>query len=446
MKKLEKRAILCLILAACLFLGLCLIVFRYVRNGHQWAMFYANEHVYTNGHLAVGAIYDRNGKLLAQNGKGTGGKPRYSDDYLTRVSTAHAVGDAAGFVSTGAESAFSDKIVGYKLLTGTYSLTGRGNDLKLSIDSSLNKTAYSALAGRKGLVAVYNYKTGEVVCMVSSPSFDPADPPSAKTAAAGTYLNKFISGRLTPGSIFKLVTSGAAIENLKDLDQFRYTCAGTRIVNGEKITCTEAHGTVDFKGALAKSCNGAFSVLADRVGAAKMKEYTEKVGLTTVYDMDGVKNTAGSFQFPGNAPLNLGWAGIGQWKDLLNPCSMLVYVSAIANGGEGVVPSMIHNDMARVRKTKQLIESSTASQLQVMMKNDVTAEYGAARFPGLDLYAKSGTAEVGGQRPNAWFTGFIKNQGCPYAFIVCVENGGSGAQVAGPIANSVLQRLVAARG
>ena len=77
-----------------------------------------------------------------------------------------------------------------------------------------------------------------------------------------------------------------------------------------------------------------------------------------------------------------------------------------------------------------------------MMKNNVVSNYGESNFPGLDIYAKSGTAEVYGKEPNAWFTGFIKNEDAPYAFIVCIENGGYGSSVAGPVANSVLQSIV----
>ena len=77
-----------------------------------------------------------------------------------------------------------------------------------------------------------------------------------------------------------------------------------------------------------------------------------------------------------------------------------------------------------------------------MMKNNVVSTYGESNFPGLDIYAKSGTAEVYGREPNAWFTGFIKNEDHPYAFIVCVENGGYGSSVAAPVASSVLQAAV----
>lgn len=437
MKKLEKRAVLCLILAAVLFAGLCIFVGRFIVHGDDWATYYANSHIYESGRLAIGKIYDRNGKLLAKNG---GGTIKYTGDSTMRMATVHAVGDMNGNISTAAESAFKDRLVGYNLLTGTYSLTGKGNDITLTIDRNLCKTAYEALGGYNGTVGVYNYQTGEIICMVSKPSMDPLNPPA--NAESGTYINKFLSGTLTPGSIFKLLTSAAAIEKLDDLNSWSYTCTGTRYINGEKITCPAVHGTVDFRSALAKSCNCGFSDLTQRVGASTMRSYVKKCGLTTAYDIDGVNNARGSFEFPGNASLAVAWAGIGQWKDQLNPCSMLVYMSAIANDGKGTVPKLIHSSLGSADTTNRMIESTTAAKLRSMMRNNVKSEYGQYNYPGLKIYAKSGTAEVSGKNPNAWFAGFIKNPNYPYAFIVCVENSGYGSAVAGPVANTVLQKLV----
>ncbi|MDD7684091.1 penicillin-binding transpeptidase domain-containing protein [Eubacterium pyruvativorans] len=442
MRKLEKRAILCLLMALILALGMCLFVFRFVRDGDKWATFHANEHIYKNGYLSIGTIYDRNGMRLAANGLGPGGRPRYAGNAGIRRATAHAVGDVQGNVSTSAEAVFKKQIVGYNPLTGTYSVTGRGNDVKLSISAKACRTAYNALGNHNGLVGVYNYHTGEILCMVSKPTFDPASPPNPNTAASGTFMNKFLSGRMAPGSIFKLVTSAAAIDTLPDLDRFQYYCTGSRVINGEKINCTAAHGQEDFAGALANSCNCAFSVLADRIGAKTMARYAKKCGLTTSYDISGVRNAPGVFEFPSNSTFNLGWAGIGQWKDQLNPCSMMVYMGGIASGGTSVVPKLVHHTVASVDHTDRMLSTSTANRLKRMMKNNVRKTYGTRNFPGLDIYAKSGTAEVANQRPNAWFSGFIADKGHPYAFIVCVENSGTGANYAAPVANKVLQELV----
>ena len=122
MKKLEKRAIICLAMAAVLILGLLVFTYRFVRYGDDWATFYANQSVYKDGRLAIGSVYDVNGVLLAENG---GGTVKYNSDEGIRRGTLHAVGDMDGNISTSALSAFKDDIVGYSLLTGTYSMTGR---------------------------------------------------------------------------------------------------------------------------------------------------------------------------------------------------------------------------------------------------------------------------------------------------------------------------------
>ena len=440
MKKLEQRGIICLALAAALFLGICIFIFKFVTDGGEWATFYANQHVYYEGTLAIGKVYDANDTILVENTKNG---MKYNDDELTRRATLHAVGDMDGNIATAAQSAFRDKIVGYSLLTGTYSITGNGNDLKLSIDAEVSKAAYNALNGRNGTVGVYNYETGEIICMVSSPGFDPANPPEiAADDTSGVYLNKFLSSNLIPGSIFKLVTCAAAIENVSGLEDWSYTCSGVSYIRDEAITCTQAHGTVDFEGALAKSCNCAFADLSQRIGGTVMASYTKKLGLLDSYDIDGIHNAKGSFEFPKNDDLSLAWAGIGQYNDELNPCSMLVYMSAIARDGVGTVPRILYTNFPSGEDTERMIDESTAEKLRSMMKNNVVSNYGESNFPGLDIYAKSGTAEMYGSEPNAWFTGFIKNEGNPYAFIVCVENGGYGSSVAGPVANQVLQAVV----
>ncbi len=90
-----------------------------------------------------------------------------------------------------------------------------------------------------------------------------------------------------------------------------------------------------------------------------------------------------------------------------------------------------------------MLSEDAAAELAELMHNNVVTNYGEGNYPGLDLCAKSGTAEVGGDlEPNAWFVGFIRNEEYPLAFVVLVENGGSGSSVAGNIANKVLQAAV----
>ena len=100
--------------------------------------------------------------------------------------------------------------------------------MKLTLDADLCKTAYEALEGKKGAVVVYNYKTGAILCEVSTPSFDPGAPPADLDTDEtgkyeGVYLNNVLSSTYTPGSVFKVVTTAAAIENIPDLDSRTFT-------------------------------------------------------------------------------------------------------------------------------------------------------------------------------------------------------------------------------
>jgi peptidoglycan glycosyltransferase len=90
------------------------------------------------------------------------------------------------------------------------------------------------------------------------------------------------------------------------------------------------------------------------------------------------------------------------------------------------------------------IDEDTASELRDMMKNNVVENYGEGNFPGLNIYAKSGTAESGGVNSDAWFVGFTDDEDAPYAFVVWVKGGGFGASTAAPIANTVLNTLKSA--
>jgi peptidoglycan glycosyltransferase len=453
MKKLDKRAYMCLALAAFLFIGVCFYIGRVLVYGSTWVSYPANQHIYTEGKLSTGSVYDVNGELLMKYN--ADGNPIYNNSLAIRKALLHATGDKAGNISTGANKAFAGRMVGYNILTGTYSAKKDGRQLYLTLDANVCAAAYKALNGRKGTVGVYNYETGEIICMVSSPTYDPANPPTlSKDDTSGVYLNRFTSVSVVPGSIFKLVTSAAAIEEIPDLANWTYTCTGELplgTAETDRVTCPRAHGEVDFEEALAVSCNCAFANLSLILGSESIQKYTEKAGLTRSYSINGIPTAKGSFEYPDNQ-VGLAWTGIGQHKDLVNPCSMMVYMGAIANGGNAAVPRLI--DSVKLsngwpaswiigRKTGTLIEADTASKLEDMMHNNVVETYGEGNFPGLDLCAKSGTAEVGGGKaPNAWFTGFIRNEGYPYAFIVLVENGGSGSGVAGRVANKVLQAIV----
>ena len=445
MKRVKKRTVITTLLVVLLIVGVAFYVVKLAADGSKWVAFSGNQTDYNRGVLSVGTIVDRNGAVLA--GVSGDGTRTYADNKNVRIATLHAVGDPAGNIATGALSKFADNLIGYNFITGAYSANGKGKTVTLTIDSSLNVAAYQALNGRFGTIGIMNYKTGEILCMVSSPSYDPKNPPTISDSDPkyqGVYINRFLSSTFTPGSIFKLVTTAAAIEHIPDISDQTFDCTGSLDLDGGTITCPTAHGQLSFEDALAVSCNCTFAQISLQLGAQTIDTYASNFGLLSSQNIDGIKTAAGNFDIAPAGSANLGWSGVGQYDDLVNPASMLRFVGAIANDGVAVDMQIKKKSplasLLPAGKTR-ILKASTAETMQRMMGYNVQKTYGVKNFPGLDIYAKSGTAEVGGgQSPHSWFVGFIKNNDYPLAFVVLVENGGSGA--AASAANKVLQAAI----
>lgn len=424
MKKVKRRATAALLIAALLVVGLAVYLVRLADDGGAWASYFS-------GGTPGGTILDRNGVVLYSSDEDG---YSFAEDWSTRVSCYHLLGDPNGNVRTGALRQFRDRLAGYSFVEGATS----GKTISLSVDSTLNVTACSALAGRSGAVMLMDYTTGEVLCMVSSPGDDPENPSSEP--ADGTYLNKCLSSSFTPGSVFKLVTLAAAIDNIPDLFERSLWCEGEMIVDGALLTCTGNHGSQTIEQALANSCNCAFGTLALELGPELMAEYAEKLGMTASLQLDGMDVLPGSFTKGEAGSVGLAWSGVGQYEDLVCPYAMLRYVSAIANGGSVYEPTLLgHGSLDR---ETELLSAETAQRIAEMMNYNVQNAYGSWVFPGLDVSAKTGTAEVGDGTSHAWMTGFLNDPAHPYAFVVILEHAGGGLANAGPVANAVLQAAV----
>lgn len=432
MKKVTTRAFAALLIAALILGGMGLYLFRLVRDGDDWASFYANDSVYTNGTLNTGTVTDRNGDLLAFAGESVYG---YAESADVRKACLHAVGDIDGNIGTGAISAFRADLVDYSLLTGT---TSSGGNIKLTIDADLNAVAYRALNGQNGAILVYNYETGEILCMVSTPTFDP-NTGWTGDEGAGAYINRTISATYVPGSVFKLVALAAALENIPDIWAQTFYCDGDLSLDPDIITCAGVHGTIGLEDAIANSCNCAFAEIALQLGGDLIAEYAEKYGLTESHSLNGIETAAGSIVSAGEDNANVAWEGIGQYEDMVSPYALLRLMGAIANGGKVVEPTLL---LGKGNGTEQLMDPETADTLADLMDYTVKSHYGSENYPGLEMHAKTGTAELGDGDSHAWFAGFLTNSDAPLAFVVLVERGGSGYSAAGPVANTVLQAAV----
>ena len=445
MKKIKNRALSALILVLIAIIGLGIYIGRYAVSGGQWASAAFNLNVYSRGALSVGTLTDRNGVILADI---SDSRRIFAENSDVRRSTLHTVGDMYGYIGTGALSVYSREMMGYNMITGAYSRTGVGKTVALTIDSRLNVEAYKALDGRRGAVMVMNYETGEILAMVSSPTFDPADQPiitDDDPAYEGVYINRAISAAYTPGSTFKLLTAAAAIENIEDIYDRTFHCGAVLETDKGSVTCPGTHGSLTFEKALVESCNVTFGAISLELGADTLAKYAEAFGLTERISIDRLSTAAGNFDKAQPDTADLAWSGIGQYNNTVCPAAMLRFVGAIANEGRAAEMTLLANAGIKSilpSSSSRVMQRETALELGAIM-NVGFGQSGGSNFPGLIMHAKSGTAQVGGDnRPHAWFTGYITNEGFPLAFVVIVENGGGGAAVAGPVANRVLQAAI----
>lgn len=454
MKNITKRAYVIFALIAAFFIGLSILLYSFITNGGKWAANRVNNHVFTNRQLSTaGTIYDRNGTVLVTT---KDGKRIYSDNYNTRISTLHVVGDSQGYISTGIQTLYRPELIGYNFVNGVYDTikSDDGINITLTIDAQINAAAYSAMRGNKGTICVYNYKTGEVICMVSAPTFDPNNKPSnidTDTSGKydGIYLNRFISGLFTPGSTFKVVTAICAIENIPDVQKKTFKCTGKYKAKGGDVICNNksGHGTLTLEKALNVSCNSVFAQLANELGKEKMAKTVKQLGFDKSVSIARATTKTSYFDVSKSTSLDLGWAGIGQYTTLVNPCQMLMLAGAIANGGQAVIPYVVSQSSdlteskGKINKNITLSEE-TAKTMKKLLRSNVKNYYGDSKFPNLEFCGKTGSAEVSNGKSHAWFYGFSQRNDFPYAIVVCLENGGIGYNDAIPAANKVLQAIV----
>lgn len=460
MKSISRRALSLYAIILLFLVGCGLLFYNLISNSSDWAMNRVNKHLYSSGTLATaGDVTDTNGVILATT---KNGQRVYNESRNVRLATLHTVGDSAGFIASGIQTSFKDELTGYTLIDGVYNLKryGKGNDVKLTLNSKVCATAYKALGDRKGTVAVMNYKTGELVCVVSTPTYDINNKPDDIAANTtdkyeGIYMNRFFSGLYTPGSTFKVITAACAIENIPDIYSRTFQCDGKILIGEGYVICNGTHGEIDFETAMNKSCNCAFAKIADELGSEKLTLTAERIGFNSkkITVSDKISCSKSKLNLNESSALDIGWAGIGQYTTLINPCQMLTIISAIANDGVAVSPYLVseitnpEGEVVFTEKTSdsgQYFEYSVAQSLDNILRSNVQNQYGDWYFSNLNMCGKTGTAEISDDenaKPNALFAGYSQNEETPFAIIVVVENTTSAIKSAVPIASTVMKEI-----
>ncbi|MBQ4642212.1 MAG: penicillin-binding protein [Oscillospiraceae bacterium] len=448
MNRIASRAGALILLAVILLGGFGFFLVEYLTEADDWVILSGSPHVYTGGNIGCGVVVDRDGILLLD----TRDDRVYSNVSVLRQATVHWLGDRYGNIFAPALPYYASELAGFDMLNGVYNYADSVGVAGLTLSSQVQTAALDAMGSYKGTVAVINYETGQLLCAVTTPTYDPDAIPDLENDSTGQYeglyVNRFTMSTYIPGSIFKIVTLAAALEEIPDITEQTFTCTGSYVIGNEEITCEGAHWDQNLKSAFCNSCNCAFAQIALQLGAEKLEGYVAQFGVVDAIAFDGVTTATGNFEATDSGDLNVAWSSIGQHKDQINPCAFLTFMGAVANDGTVTNPYLVEEITvgntetyeAKTKTGKRIMSAETAKILQEYLQNNVLTKYGADNFPGLTVGAKTGTGEVGGdKKPNAMLAGYVADSKYPLAFLVCVEDAGYGKTICMPIATQVLE-------
>jgi peptidoglycan glycosyltransferase len=313
--------------------------------------------------ITRGGIYDRNGVALAQTKQTEGGKVReypQGDMYEPLLGYATVQYGSAGLEATQAANllGMNEKTLVRKI-QNTFELPRTGNDLILTLDYRLQQTAYEKLKGKTGAVVALDPRNGDVLAMVSQPSFDgnriTKDWEEIVNRPGSPMLNHALS-KYPPGSIMKVVTSAALFRSGLDTAELG-NCQGVTVINGQTITDqnNKAHGWVNYDLALAYSCNVYFAERGVKAGAKSFLQAAAGFGFgqKIPFELDvPISSLTRDDPLPEDLSLNLFAAStFGQGQVMVSPFHMALITAAVANHGKIMVPRLID----RVLDSKQNI-------------------------------------------------------------------------------------------
>ncbi|MFE5618727.1 peptidoglycan D,D-transpeptidase FtsI family protein [Streptomyces sp. NPDC056463] len=357
----------------------------------------------------------------------------------------------------------------------------KGGNVVTTLSGAAQKAAFEGLGDKTGAVVAIEPKTGKILALASTPSYDPSTFAgySGKDEKAWLALekdknkpklNRALREIYPPGSVFKVVTAAAALENGKvtDIDAPTDTPEPYKIPLSTRNMVNHAGGceNASLNEALRVSCNSVFAKLGDDVGRDKMVEMAEKFGFNAE-QFTPVRSAASVYDKQmdrgGNA-----LSSIGQFNTATTPLQMAMVASAVANDGKLMKPYMIDKlespnvDVIKQNEPEEMsrpVSAETAQKLQQMMENVVSKGTGAkadVNMNGVRVGGKTGTAQHGeknSKRPYAWFISYaMTDQGSPVAVAVIVEDSEgtnrediSGGGLAAPIAKAVMKAVLKTR-
>ena len=396
-----------------------------------------------------GKIYDVNGKLLTETIETNNGlhrKNTYSFMYSNIIGY-----NTVQYGKYGIEKSYNNELLDirnnediFTRLSGMLTSKAKGNDIYLTINDKLQGYVYDLLGENKGTVIVTKPKTGEIVTLVSKPSYNvnqiQIDWDEIMNSKDGILLNRATQGKYIPGSVFKILTSTVFLRSGIDLeykDTGEATIAGYTVHNFEG----KRYGDIDLEKALNVSANTYFF--------EKSKFINNDLFIKTLQDFGIGKNYNFPIQvidsyFPfkqGLSDLEKANASYGQGDTLVTPMDMMIMAMGIANDGVVNQPYIV-NKIVRDGKdefvNQKILSSNIEKNIAVKLRKYLysTGKYNDFRLSnGEYLTGKTGTAERDNEKNNAWYVGMTSEEHPEYAIVVMIENTEKmGGTLAAPIA------------
>ncbi|MEV8473883.1 penicillin-binding transpeptidase domain-containing protein [Streptomyces sp. NPDC051173] len=460
----------------------------------NWLQFVQADELKTNKHnhrVAIARYSQPRGNIIVDGQEVTGSAETNGIDYKYKrtYKNGEMWAPVTGYSSQVFDGSQLEKLYD-KILTGDDDklffnrtvdmLTGKGQkggDVITTLNAKAQEAAFKGLGDKRGAVAALDPRTGKILALASTPSYDPSKIAGANDSAAWTalekdknqpMLNRALRATYPPGSTFKVVTAAAALENglYSDPDQKTQTPnkyvlpdSATELKNEGSIQCENA----TMREALRISCNTVFGKMSADLGNDKMKKEAEKFGFNSelLTPVRAEKSVYPKDDRPQNA-----MDGIGQASNRATPLQMAMVVSAIANNGKLMEPYMVDKVRApnlnviethQPKEMAQPLSAPNAQKIQSMMETVVENGTGTSAkiddVSGVTVGGKTGTAQHGvdnSGKPYAWFISYAKtDNGSPVAVAVVVEGDDStarddvaGGALAAPIAKNVMEAVL----
>jgi penicillin-binding protein 2 len=352
-----------------------------------------------------------------------------------------------------------------------------GKDLHLTLDRDVEELAEKRLkeTGHPGAAVVLNPQTGELLALASSPGFDPNSfLPSGKSGERSKLLNdpdlplynRAIQALYPPGSIFKIVTAMAELEQRAMETDERVHCTGSYTIGSEKriFHCWQlkGHGWVNFERAMAQSCDVYFYQVGLKLGYGMIEKYAQAAGLGQRSGVDLPSEKKGLLPVDWKKRSNQHWQGgdtlnyaIGQGALQVTPLQMADVAALVANQGVIYQPYLaaesrrFGEESEKLTTPHELLRVTVAKRTWKVLRDALeevvrSGTGAAAQIPGIAVAGKTGTAQATKGKEHAWFVSYAPADDAKIACAVVVEHGGHGGAVAAPIAHDLLALAIGA--